>query len=433
MSFSKRTIKDVDVAGKRVLLRADYNVPIVRGRVSEDYRITQSIPTIKYLLDHGCDGLVIISHLGRPAGKRNSDFSLAPVARHLEQLLGKKVGFAKDCIGEEVVYMANKLKAGDILMLENVRFHAGEEANDDKFARAIVEATGAEVFVQDGFGVVHRAHATTSAITKLLPSVAGLLLEKEVLAIEQVIKSPARPLTAVIGGAKISDKIELIKRFIELADCIAVGGAMANNFLLALGHPVGKSLAEKKLLPEAKEIIRLAQKASRDRSFQFLIPVDVVVAKSADGHKPTRVVDIGHSLADIEAYPKRPSTTSYTIGADEMVLDIGPASSARIAGVIQMSKMVIWNGTCGVTEVKGIAGAQDPFAHGTKTVVQAIIGSSRAHKNKPESLVGGGDTVSYIEQNKLLDEFNHVSTGGGAALELMAGHTLPGVAALQNR
>lgn len=429
--FDKKTIRDIQVAGRRVLLRADYNVSLTGGKVVEDYRLTQSLPTINYLLENGCNGLVIVSHLGRPGGRRDTNFSLAPVAKHLEHLLDKKVGFINDCVGETVKRACARLKPGDILLLENLRFHPGEEQNDPAFVKEIVEATNARLFVQDGFGVVHRAHATTDAITKLLPSVAGLLVEKEVVSIETALKNPSRPLTAVIGGAKISDKIELIKRFIELADCVAVAGAMANSFLAAQGHKVSKSLVETGSTAAAKGIIELAAAAGRQRRFQFLIPNDVVVSKSADGIKPTRTVDFGGGLADIEAYPKLPGEASHTVAADEIILDIGPASAARIAGAVELSGTVIWNGTCGVTETRGIAGASDPFSHGTRVIVEAIIGDSRQHKNKPANLVGGGDTVSYIEQNKLLADFDFVSTGGGATLELMAGHKLPGLEALQ--
>ncbi len=431
--FDKKTIRDINVKGKRVLLRADYNVPLVGGKVAEDYRIRASLPTIQYLLEHGCKGLVIISHLGRPKGQRDSSLSLKPVAEHLQKLLGQPVGFTSDCIGEAAEVAAAALKAGDILLLENLRFHPGEEANDLDFAKQLVQTSAAEIFVQDGFGVVHRAHASTSTIPKLLPSVAGLLLEKEVSTITDFMKNPKRPLTAVIAGAKVSDKIELIERFIELADCVAIGGAMANNFLAAGGYHLGKSIVETGLVAKTKGIIKLARAAERQRAFNFLVPTDVVVSTAVDGVHPTRVVDFGAHLADIEAYPKLPRPSSYEVAADEMILDLGPTSAARIAGAVQMSRSVIWNGTLGVTETKPIATTAAPFSHGTEVVVTAMIGPSRQHKNKPISFAGGGDTVSYIEQNKLLDDFDFVSTGGGATLELMAGHKLPGVEALQDK
>lgn len=426
-----KTIKDIDVKGKRVLLRTDYSVESPAGEISQDFRINQSLPTIKYLLENGADGIVIISHLGRPRGTRSKNLSLRPIAACLEQLLGREVKFAGDFVSNEASQAASHLKAGDILMLENLRFYLGEEANDLDFAKRLVKISGAQIFVQDGFGVVHRKSASTDAITKLLPSVAGLLLEKEAATLSEILSQPQRPLTAVIGGAKISDKIDLIKKFIEFADCVAITGAMANNFLLADGHKVGNSLIEKEHLPSAREIMRLAEEVELRRSFHFITPKDLVVSKTKDGLSPTRIVDISYSLADIEAYPKLPKEASHTVGSDEMIVDIGPITAARIAGIVQMSKTVIWNGPSGITEVRGIAGAANPFSHGTRVIVDAVVGASRHHKSKPCSLAGGGDTVGYIEQNKLLDEFDFVSTGGGAMLEFLAGHKLPGLESLQ--
>jgi phosphoglycerate kinase len=432
--FNKKTVKDIDLKGKRVLLRADYNVPVENGVISDDYRIKQSLPTIKYILGQPGSSLVIVSHLGRPKGLDDKEFSLKPVARQLSALLGKEVKLAPDCIGNETKKMAAELKSGQILLFENVRFHPQEEKNNPAFAKAIFETSGAEIFVQDGFGVVHRAHATTDAITKLLPSVAGLLLAAEVEAITSVMEKPEHPLVAVIGGAKISDKIDFLNRLIDLADCVAVAGAMANDFLLAQGIKVGKSLVEPGVMDTAREVLERAHSVALKRPFSFLVPVDVVVSSKMDGTAPTRVVDLSsHSLADIEAYPKTPKPPAYTVGADEMILDIGPLSASRIAGVMAFAKTVIWNGPCGVTEVKGLAGAPNPYAHGTKLVVDAMIGSGSKDKNKPFSLVGGGDTAAYVETEGLLDDFNHVSTGGGASLDLMSGHKLPGVEALLNK
>jgi phosphoglycerate kinase len=432
--FNKKTIKDIDLKGKRVLLRADYNVPVKNGRITDDYRIKQSLPTIQYIWEQYQSSLVIISHLGRPDGKPDKALSLVPVANRLGELLGKKVKFATGCVGDEAKKMADELKPGEILLLENVRFYPGEEKNDPAFAKQIVEASGAQVFVQDGFGVVHRAHATTDAITKLLPAVAGLLLATEVETITKVMEDPQHPLVAVIGGAKISDKIDFLNRLIELADCVAVTGAMANDFLLAQGTKVGNSLVEKGVIDTAQEVLERARKAALRRPFNFLVPVDAVVSKKMDGTAPTRVVDLfSHSLADIEAYPKIPKPAAYTVGADEIILDIGPISAAGIGGVIKSAKTVIWNGPCGMTEVKGIAGAHSPFAHGTRIVVDAMIGAGPKDKNKPFSLVGGGDTAAYVASEGLMEDFNFVSTGGGASLDLMSGHKLPGVEALLDK
>ncbi|HEX4774385.1 MAG TPA: phosphoglycerate kinase [Candidatus Saccharimonadales bacterium] len=434
VGFNKKTVKDFNFDGKRALLRADYNVPVIKGKIADDFRIKQSIDTIKYILGHPGASLVIISHLGRPKSADDKDCSLKPVAEHLGKLLDRKVQFATDCIGEAAKSAADQLGEHQILVLENVRFHPEEEKNDESFAKAIVEASGAEVFVQDGFGVVHRAHASTEAITRLLPSVAGLLLANEVETITKVIEEPARPLVSIVGGAKISDKIEVLNKLIDLSDCVAVVGAMANDFLLAEGVKIGKSLAEPKLLDTTRGILERAKNEEKHRNFSFLTPVDVVVSTKADGRAPTRVVDVfGNNLADIEAYPKLPKPAAYSVEPDEIILDIGPASAAQIAGAIRLANTVIWNGTCGVTETKGIAGAADPFAHGTHTIVEAMIGDTNKHANRPFTLVGGGDTVSYVEEQGLTEDFGFVSTGGGASLELISGHKLPGVEALENK
>lgn len=434
MSFNKKTVKDVNLKGKRVLLRADYNVPVKDGRITDDYRVKQSLETVNYILDQEAKNLIILAHLGRPNGPNDKDCSLKPVANHLSDLLRKKVHFVEDCIGEVAKQAVASLKDGEILLLENVRFHPEEEKNDKGFAKAIVDATSAEIFVQDGFGVVHRAHASTDAVARILPSAAGLLLEKEVDTITRVIEEPARPLVAVIGGVKIADKIGVLNRFIEIADCVAVAGAMANNFLVAEGYKLGKSIIDKEDLPEARKILATAKKAELERNFSFLVPVDAVVSKSKDGRSPTRVVDIAsHSISAIEAYPKIPRNESFSVAPNEMILDIGPISAGYIAGAIKLAGTVVWNGTPGITEVKGIAGAEPPYEHATKMIVEAMIGPSNKHKNKPFTLVGGGDTAGYVESQGLLDDFNFVSTGGGASLELLAGEKLPGVEVLPNK
>lgn len=433
MGFNKKTVRDIDLKGKRVLMRADYNVPVKDGAITDDYRIKQSLPSIKYILEQTGSSLVIISHLGRPEGKVDEGSSLAPVAKRLSELLGKDVAFASDCVGEQAKKASDQLKAGGVLLLENVRFYLEEEKNDSEFAKAIVTASDAKIFVQDGFGVVHRAHATTDAITKLLPSVAGMLLQKEVETITKAMEEPQHPLVAVVGGTKVSDKIDILRRLIAMADCVAVVGAMANNFLKAEGVNIGKSIYEPEVLDMTRDILKTARKTEASRQFNFLVPVDAVVSKAIDGSATTREVDLtSHSLSDIEAYPKMPAASAYTVAPDELILDIGPISAAYIGGAIKNSKTVIWNGTCGVTETKGVAGAHDPFAHGTKMVVDATIGASRRHQG-PFTLVGGGDTVGYVEAQGLVEEFGHVSTGGGASLDLMSGKLLPGVEALMNK
>lgn len=425
MAFDRKTVRDIDLKGKTVLVRVDYNVPLQDGKITDDYRIRQSLQTIEYLRSQQCR-VVLCSHLGRPDGKPMMKYSLQPCAKRLAQLLDAPVSFSKDCIGEETKRQVDALKPGEVILLENLRFYVGEESNDKTFASQL--AALAAVFVQEGFGVVHRAHASTEAITKCLPSVAGLLLEREVDTITTVMQSPKRPLIAIIGGSKISDKIEILNKFMDIADFVAVGGAMANTFLLAEGIKVGKSLAERQEIDLAKTIIAKARAKAAKQRFVFYIPQDGVVAKVINKRAHTRIVDWdAHVIASIEAYPGRPNRESRTVAADELILDIGPFSGAFIAGGIQLAATVVWNGTMGVTEVEGLQGPVGPFAHGTDVVIDAILGE---FGHKPYSLVGGGDTVGYLRERKLTELFDHVSTGGGASMELMSGKALPGVVAL---
>lgn len=429
MSFTKKTIRDVNLKGKRVLLRADYNVPLDdNGNVSDDYRVRQSLPTIKYLLEKGAS-VVVCSHLGRPDGKPNSKESLFPVAKLLGELLEQDVTFSPDCVGERAEKIVSAMKPGQVVLLENLRFYSEEESNDADFAKQL--ASLGQVFVQDGFGVVHRAHASTEAVTRFLPSVAGLLLEREVDTITEVMSNPKRPLVAVVGGAKIADKIEVLTKFIELADVVAIGGAMANTFLEAGGLKIGKSKISEEDIPLAKQILRQAEEAHKKRGFVFYLPQDGVVAKELDSKTHTRIVDwSAHVISDIESYPKRPLHDATQVKNDEMILDIGPFSGAFIAGVLQLAGTVVWNGAMGVTEVKSLVSSVGPFAHGTELVTEAMLGQ---FGNKPFTVVGGGDTVGFIEGRGLVGAFNHVSTGGGASLELMSGRKLPGVEALENK
>lgn len=429
--FTKKTIRDVSLKGARVLLRADYNVPLMAdGSIADDYRVQQSLPTLKYLLEHDCK-IVIVSHMGRPNGKHDVHLSLAPVAKRLSELLKREVLFATDCVGETVEKTAKKLKKKQLLLLENVRFYPEEEANDAAFAKRL--AGLADYLVQDGFGVVHRAHASTAGVAKYIPSVAGLLLEKEVTTILEVTHNPERPLAAIIGGAKISDKIAVLERFIDIADFVAVGGAMLNTFLLAEGVPVGKSLVEKDEVHAARDIMEKARAKAAKQPFTFYIPQDGVAATSMESGTHTRIVDWdAHVISSIEHYPKRPPREASHVRADEMLLDIGPFSGAFIAGGLQLTHTVIWNGTMGVTEVPAVRGhgPVGPFARGTDTIVDAMLG---VYGHRPYSVVGGGDTVGYVQQQGLIDQFDHVSTGGGATLELMSGKKLPGVEALTDK
>lgn len=433
--FTKKTIKDIVLDNKRVLVRVDYNIPIAEdGSISDDYRVKQSLPTLNYLLERKCS-IILISHLGRPTSSNDPKTSLRPVVPILANLINTEIKFASDCVGGEVKKATDELLPGQVLLLENLRWHSEEEENSESFAQQLIDSTGAELFVQDAFGASHRAHASIDAIAKKIPAVAGLLLEREVDTITTVMEEPKRPLMVVIGGAKISDKIDVLKKFIEIADFVAVVGAMANTFLDASGYKIGKSISEKDEVDTAKDIIDLAHQKSQSSNFTFFLPRDVVVAKSMDANQPTRIVDLSqHSWADITYYPSRPDASSFEVADDEMILDIGPFTASYIAGAAKLSKTAIWNGTCGVTEVKGLSGSADPFAHGTRVVVDALVGEESGGLDHPFTVVGGGDTVSYIESTPgLRDRFGFVSTGGGASLELMSGKVLPGVSVLEER
>lgn len=429
MTFSKKTIKNIDLNGKTVLLRSDFNVPLTeKGTIRDDYRIQQAVPTIQYLQSQNCR-IIVCSHLGKPEGKPDAKYSLKPVRKALSKLIGQEVEFVEDGTSQEAVVKAGELKPKQILLLENLRFFPGEENNNMEFAKKL--GALAEVFVQDGFGVVHRKHASTDAITRVLPSVAGLLLEKEVTTILDVINNPKRPLMAIIGGAKIVDKIDVIKNFIAMADVVVIGGAMANTFLLAKGIPIGKSLANKEDVPLAKKLMELAAEQAKKRKFIFYLPQDSVVADSLDKHAKTRIVDWdAHAIAEIENYPRQAPTRSGRVAADELILDIGPFSGAFVAGNMQFCDTVIWNGVLGVTETPSLHGPVGPFAHGTELILDALMGQ---FGHKPYSLIGGGDTSAYVEQRGLVEGFNFVSTGGGACLDLLAGKKLPGVEALLSK
>lgn len=429
MSFAKKTIKDIALSGKTVLLRADYNVPLTpEGKIADDYRIKKSLPTIEYLLQQNCK-IIICSHLGRPNGRRNSKYSLAPVAKKLENLVKTDVFFVPDCVGDPVKRAVNNLKQRQILVLENLRFYPEEEANDSEFAKKLAEL--ADVFVEDAFGVVHRSHASLVGVPKHLPGVAGLLLRQEITTITQLMEQPKRPIMAIVGGAKIADKIEILKRFIKIADIVVIGGAMANTFQRARGIDIGKSLTDNNDLPLAKEILQLAKAESKKRRFIFYLPQDAVVATEISKTAKTRIVDWdAHVVATLENYPKRPPRESGQVKAHEIILDIGPFSGAFIAGSMQMVETVIWNGTMGVTETPAIDGPVGPFAHGTEIVLESLMGE---YGYKPYSLIGGGDTSAYVEERGLTGCFNHVSTGGGASLDLLAGKKLPGVEVLKDK
>lgn len=424
----KQTIRDIDIQGKIVLVRADYNVPLKDGVITDDYRIQKSLPTLQYLIEQNCK-VIVCSHLGRPESAEDKQFSLEPVAARLNEVLEAEVRFAPDCVGDHSRQLICDLPHGAVLLLENLRFYKEEEANDEAFAKKL--AQDIDIFVQDGFGVVHRAHASTDAVTRNLHSVAGLLVEQEVNAITEVMDAPERPLFALIGGAKISDKIDMLRRFIDIADVVAVGGAMANTFLLAEGVKIGKSLADPGDVPLAKEILEKARAKAAEGRFVFYLPQDGVVSHDIDASLPTRIVDWGtHAIAEIENYPKFPPKESSIVADDESILDIGPFSGAFIAGSMQLANTVIWNGAMGVTETQALQSKTGPYSQGTELVMEAMLGQ---FGHKPRTVVGGGDTVGYIESQQMVEHFGHVSTGGGASMELMSGKPLPGVEALANK
>jgi phosphoglycerate kinase len=430
--FTKQTIRNINIKGKTVLLRAELDAPLSADgkKVTSDFRLLNNLPTIKALLKAECK-IVVIGKLGRPGGVPNPSMSLKPVAERLEKLLGHPVGFVHDCIGFEVAKVTGALKPGQIVVLENIRFYPGEDNNDEQFAKSLAEDSNAQVFIQDCFASVHHIGATMDAITHYLPSVAGLNLEKEVDTITNVMQEPKRPLMAIIGGAKVADKIEILQRFIEIADFVAIGGALANPFLVAQGIDVGNSMYNEAELKVAKAVLKRAAAEAKKRPFVFTVPRDVIVSPYIDKAAPTRLVDLSsNSFADITHYPKRVPAIATELKAKERILDIGPFSAAFIAGGVQLARTVVWNGTMGVTETPSLQGPIGPTAHGTETVIEALLGELG---HKPFVVVGGGDTVGYVESRGLIKAFDHVSTGGGASLELMAGHKLPGVEALLDK
>ncbi len=402
--FFKQTIRDVDVERETVLVRVDYNVPMNKdGTIADDLRIRASLPTIKYLLENQCR-LVLVSHMGRPDGREKS-LSLEPVAARLAELLGQSVRFLDDSVGDKVRQMVRHSPCGSILLLENLRFYKEEEANDMSFAKSLAKSTGASFFVQDGFGAAHRAHASTQAITMCLPSFAGLLLEKEHDLITRAMQSPARPLVAVVGGAKVSDKIDLIKQLIDKADRILIGGAMANTFLDFKGYSMGKSVVEDGQKEVLRDIYQTAsEKVGPEGVDDFLVlPVDVAVGANTTDHDQIRR----------EVAVER-------IGEDEMALDIGSRSIDKFTSIINSAKTVVWNGPVGFSRI-------ETFSYGSARTALAI-----ATNDEAVSIVGGGDTADFVlkwDGNEGAG-FTHVSTGGGASMELMAGKKLPGVESL---
>lgn len=389
--FNKKTVRDIDVKGKRVLVRVDYNVPIKEGKVGDDTRIRAAMPTLNYLLEHGA-AVILFSHLGRPKGGPDPKFSLKPVAEYLSQLAGKPVAFAEDCVGPAAEAAAKALKPGGILLLENTRFHPEEEKNDLELAKKM--AALADVFVNDAFGSAHRAHSSTEGVARFLPAVAGFLMEEEIKYLGQAIASPKKPFIAILGGAKISDKIGVIRNLLTKADQVLIGGGMANTFFKAQGYPVADSLVEDEALETARELLQVGGTRLR-------LPVDMVVGDKFDAEANSKTMPMG------------PVPEGWRI------MDIGPATVAAYAKTVAGAGTVVWNGPMGVFEFP-------KFAHGTIGVAKAVADSSAI------SIIGGGDSVAAVSAAGLADRITHISTGGGASLEMLEGLVLPGLAALQD-
>ncbi len=394
--MEKKTIRDVDVAGKTVLVRVDFNVPQDKdGNVTDATRIEAALPTVRWLLERNAR-VVLMSHLGRPDGKVVDKLRMAPVARELEKLLGQPVKTAPDSVGPEVERMVRDLKQGEVLLLENLRFHPEEEANDPEFARQL--ASLADLYVNDAFGTAHRAHASTAGVASFIPAVAGFLMEKELAALGSILENPARPLAAIIGGAKVSSKIKVLQNLLTKVDVLIIGGGMANTFLKARGLQVGKSLLEEDKVEVARDLMNQAQQ----KGVKLGLPTDVVVAERFEAEAPSKVVAVDD------------------VPEGWVIMDIGPRTVDEFVKLLEPARTVFWNGPMGVFEMPR-------FANGTKAIAEILAKSSAT------TVVGGGDSVAAVEQMGYADRMTHISTGGGASLELVEGRTLPGVAALQDK
>jgi phosphoglycerate kinase len=390
--FNKKTITDIDVKGKKVLVRVDFNVPMKDGKITDDTRIRAALPTIQYLMDHGA-AVILASHLGRPKGGPDPVFSLKPIATYLANLLGKPVAFAEDCIGPVAEKAASVLKPGEVLVLENTRFHPEEEKNDPIMAKQL--SVLADIFVNDAFGTAHRAHASTEGVAKFLPGVAGFLMEKEIQYLGQAIDNPKRPFVAILGGAKVSDKIGVIKNLLQKADSVLIGGGMANTFFKAQGYSMGDSLVEGEALETAKELLKIGGQ-------KLHLPVDMVIADKFEDSAHKKTMDVSE------------------VPAGWRVLDIGPETIKAYSKIISDAGTVVWNGPMGVFEFPN-------FASGTFEIAKAIAAS------KAISVIGGGDSVAAVTQAGVADKITHISTGGGASLEMLEGLALPGLVALQDK
>lgn len=390
--FDKKTVRDIDVHGKKVLVRVDFNVPIKEGIISDDTRVKAALPTIQYLLDQGA-AVILCSHLGRPKGGPDMAFTLKPVAEHLGKLMGKPVLFAEDCVGPKAEAAAKELKSGEVLVLENTRFHPEEEKNDLGLAKQM--ASLAEVYVNDAFGTAHRAHSSTEGVAQFLPGVAGFLMEKEIKYLGEAIASPKHPFVAILGGAKISDKIGVIKNLLTKADTILIGGGMANTFFKAQGYQMADSLVEDDVLDIARDLLRTG-------SVKLRLPVDLAIGDKFDAEAQKKIIQIG-------AVPE-----------GWRALDIGPETIEAYKKVILGAGTVVWNGPMGVFEFP-------KFAEGTFAIAKAVAESGAV------SIIGGGESVAAVQKSGVAEKITHISTGGGASLEMLEGLTLPGLAALQDK
>ena len=397
--MDKKTVRDIDVAGKRVLMRVDFNVPLDTERhITDDTRIRAALPTIQYVLDHGA-ALILMSHLGRPDGKVVEKLSLAPVSQRLSELLGSPVEMAEDCIGPQIEARARSLSAGQVLLLENLRFHPQEEKNDPAFAQQL--AALGELYVNDAFGTAHRAHASTEGVTRFLPGVAGFLMERELNFLGSALEHPQRPFAAIVGGAKVSDKIKVLERLINMVDILLIGGGMANTFLKAEGYEIGDSLFEEGKVEMARDLVGMA----RRNKLNLLLPVDVVVADRF-------AVDAQHKVVAADV-----------VQAGWRILDIGPATIETFRAALAKAHTIVWNGTLGVAEWSAFAG-------GTNAIIDILAQRTQAGAI---TIVGGGDSAAAVDAAGAAEHMTHVSTGGGASLEFLEGRVLPGVAALQDK
>ena len=396
---NKKTIRDIpagELKGKKVLVRVDFNVPLdEERRITDDTRIVESLPTIRFLLEKGAR-VILVSHLGRPKGKPKDEFRMDPVAKRLEELLGKKVYKANDCVGEEVEKLADTLKEGEVLLLENVRFYAEEEANDENFARSLARL--ADIYVNDAFGTAHRAHASTAGVARFLPAYAGFLMEKELEALGERLNNPVRPFLAILGGAKVSSKIGVIKKLLEKVDALLIGGGMSYTFIKAMGYEVGTSLLEEGMIEEARSILAMA----KEKGVRLVLPEDFVVAPEGKEGVETRIVAWNEMPPDMGGF------------------DIGPKTVEKFAQEIAQAKTIFWNGPLGLFEV-------DLFARGTVEIAKKVAESGAV------VVVGGGDTIAAIKKAGVEKKITHISTGGGASLEFVEGRVLPGVEVLLSR